>query len=146
MKVVYNNLYTHFVFITLNRIPFIKELNRIQIEKQIIGIVKFNDCSIHAIYANPDHLHFLVSRCPEVSEEALATRVAESSEKYINDNNLCDGVFAWQDSCSAISVSKEDVENVRQYINNQHEHHKKETFLEEFNQFIKYYLKAKKIK
>ena len=146
MKVVYNNLYTHFVFSTIERIPFIHEENRVRIEKYIIGIVKMHNCSIHAIYANPDHLHFLVSRCPEVSEETLATIVAESSEKYINDNKLCDGIFSWQESCSAISVSKDDVERVRQFINNQQEHHKKVTFLEEFNQFIRYYLKAKKIK
>jgi len=39
MKIEYNNLYTHFIFITLNRVAIIKEMNRQRIEKYITGIV-----------------------------------------------------------------------------------------------------------
>jgi REP element-mobilizing transposase RayT len=52
MKIEYNNLYTHFVFTTLNRMPVILEKNRQRIEKYITGIVKNNDCYLYAIYAN----------------------------------------------------------------------------------------------
>ena len=57
MKVEYNNLYTHFVFTTLNRIPMILEKNRQRIEKYITGIVNNNACHLYAIYANPEHVH-----------------------------------------------------------------------------------------
>lgn len=39
MKVQYNNLYTHFVFISYNRLPLIDEKNRDRIEKYITGII-----------------------------------------------------------------------------------------------------------
>ena len=39
MKVEYNNLYTHFILITTNRLPIIEEKNRVRIEKYITGIV-----------------------------------------------------------------------------------------------------------
>jgi hypothetical protein len=39
MKVEYNNLYTHFIFVTLNRMPLIMEQFREIIEKYITGIV-----------------------------------------------------------------------------------------------------------
>ena len=42
MKIEFNNLYTHFVFITLKRQPVIPEKSRIRIEKYIPGIVKNN--------------------------------------------------------------------------------------------------------
>ena len=69
MKIDYNNLYTHFVFSTSGREAIIPENNRIRIEKYITGIVNNNSCKLYAIYANPEHLHFLVSRSPEISEE-----------------------------------------------------------------------------
>jgi len=112
MKIEYNNLYTHFVFTTLNRQPIITDKHRLRIEKYITGIVKNNHCKLYAIYANPEHIHLLVSRSPDLDEESLATIIANSSERFINDNKLCVGMFLWQDSCAAFSVSKGDVDKV----------------------------------
>jgi REP element-mobilizing transposase RayT len=62
MEVEYNNLYTHFVFTTQNRFPCINEIHRERIEKYITGIVNHHECKLYAIYANPEHVHFLVLR------------------------------------------------------------------------------------
>jgi putative transposase len=141
MKIEYNNLYTHFVFTTFNREPVISEIIRERVEKYITGIVNNNHSKMYAIYANPDHVHFIVSRAPEISEEALATIIASSSEKFINENKLLilPGKFRWQNSASAFSVSKADVDKVCKYILNQPEHHKKTTYADEYEQFIKFY-------
>ncbi len=142
MKVEYNNLYTHFILITANRLPLIEEKHRVRIEKYITGIVNNNQSKLYVIYANPDHVHFLTSRSPRLSEEDLATVVADSSEKFINENKLCTGQFAWQQSASAFSVSKSDVDKVCKYILNQSEHHRKVSFSEEYDEFIKFYQKS----
>ncbi len=92
--------------------PVILEKHRIRIEKYITGIVNNNDSQLYAIYANPEHAHFLVSRSPKLSEEQLASIVAESSENFINHNKLCNNHFTWQESASAFSVSKKDVDKV----------------------------------
>jgi REP element-mobilizing transposase RayT len=139
MKVEYNNLYTHFVFSTLHRKPIISEKNRARIEKYITGIVKNNLSKLYAIYANPEHMHFLVSRSPDISETELATIIADSSEHFINTNKLVIGKFACQKSASAFSVSKSNVDKVCKYILNQPEHHKKVSFAEEYDMFIQYY-------
>jgi len=142
MKVEFNNLYTHFVFSTLHREPIIIALNRERIEKYITGIVNNNSCQLYAIYANSDHVHILVSRSPQVDEDSLATVIANSSTKFINDNKLCKFHFEWQQSCSAFSVSKADVDKVCKYILNQFEHHKKQTFIEEYDSFMTFYQKT----
>ncbi len=139
MKVEFNNLYTHFVFTTFHRLPLIKEKNRQRIEKYITGIVNNNDCQLYAIYANPDHVHFLVSRSANRSEETLAKIISKSSEHFITENKLCLGKFEWQRSCSAFSVSKADVNKVCKYIFDQPIHHKKTSFQEEYNTFLKFY-------
>ena len=130
MKIEYHNLYTHFIFTTLHRQLLIQEIDRPRIEKYITGIVNNNNSKLFSIYANPEHVHFLVSRSPGISEELLAAMVAESSQKFINENGLCSTRFSWQETASAFSVSKSDVDSVCKYILNQKEHHKKVTFVQ----------------
>ena len=139
MKIEYNNLYTHFILTTFGRNRIIPEKSRVRIEKYITGIVNRNDSRLYAIYANPEHVHFLVSRSPFVSEVDMATIVADSSEKFINENKLGAGPFRWQQSASAFSVSKSDVDKVCKYILNQPEHHRKQSFSDEYEQFMKHY-------
>ena len=129
----YKNLYIHFIFSTFERQKLISEKNRIRIEKYITGIINNNSCKLYAIYANPEHLHFLVSRSPEISEEQLATIVADSSERFINEKKLSKGKFSWQRSASAYSVSKSDVDKVCKYILNQAQHHKNLHLLRNMN-------------
>ena len=128
MKIEYNNLYTHFILITQDRIPSILEKNRERIEKYITGVINNSHSKLYSIYANPEHVHILISRSPKLSEEVLATIVADSPLKFINDNKLNLGTFAWQQSASAFSVSKSEVDKVCKYILNQPEHHRKITF------------------
>ncbi|MFI5185849.1 MAG: transposase [Chitinophagales bacterium] len=142
MKIEYNNLYTHFILTTLHRVPLISEKHGERIEKYITGIVNNNDSHLYAIYANPEHIHFLVSRSPKLSEQRLASIVAESSQLFINQNKLCNGQFMWQEFASAFSVSKSDVDRVCKYILNQKKHHRKVSFLEEYEEFIKFYQKT----
>ena len=142
MKVEFNNLYTHFIFTTIHREAMILETYRERIEKYITGIINNNACQLYAIYANPEHMHFLVSRSPNIDEEGLSNIISNSSTKFINDNKLCKCQFQWQITCSAFSVSKTDVDKVCKYILNQPEHHKKQTFMEEYDVFIKAYQKT----
>ncbi len=139
MKIEYDNIYVHYVFTTIGRQRIIPEKNRERIEKYITGIIKNKRSRLYAIYANPEHVHFLVSRSPSVSDEELATIIADSSESFINENNLAIGKFRWQQSASAFSVSKKDVDRVCKYILSQPEHHKKYNFDDEYEKFLKHY-------
>jgi REP element-mobilizing transposase RayT len=139
MKIEFNNLYTHFVFITHLRQPVIPEKNRIEIEKYITGIVRNHESKLYSIYANPEHVHFLVSRAPTLSEVDLATIICDSSEKFINKHRLVAGHFTWQQSAAAFSVSKSRIDDVCKYILNQPQHHKHESFAQEYEYFLKVY-------
>ncbi len=140
MKVEFNNLYTHFIFTTAGRLPVIVEESRDRIEKYMTGIVAKQHCKMYSIYANPEHVHFLVSRSPKISEESLATIVADSTQRFINNNRLTREMFSWQESSAAFSVSKSDVDKVCKYILNQPEHHRRISFAEEYDKMMKFYL------
>jgi len=139
MRIEYHNLYIHFVFTTFGRTTVILEKHRQRIEKYITGIINNNGCHLYAIYANPEHVHFLVSIDPKLDTQNLATVIADSSQRFINDNRLCTTLFQWQQSCSAFSVSKGDVDKVCKYILNQKEHHRKIDYSQEYETFQKFY-------
>ena len=143
MKIEYHNLYIHFVFTTFRRERVLHEDVRERIEKYITGIVDNNSSKLYAIYVNPEHAHFLISKAPNISEQRLAEIIATSSKNFINENKLVKlGTFSWQNTASAFSVSKSVIDKVCQYILNQPEHHKIYCFAEEYEQFLKHYQKT----
>lgn len=139
MKVEYFNIYVHVIITTLHREKLIQEKHRVRIEKYITGIISKHDCKLYAIYANPEHIHILISKSPKISEESLVETIQFQTEKFISNNKLCNYVFKLQNTCSAFSVSKSQVPKVCSYILNQKEHHKKTTFAKEYDDFIKFY-------
>jgi REP element-mobilizing transposase RayT len=59
------------------------------LKSTLAGIINNKGCHLYYIYANPEHVHFLVSLNPKIDPESLATTIAESSERFINENKLC---------------------------------------------------------
>jgi hypothetical protein len=58
------------------------------------------------------------------------------SSYWINDNRLVRGRFAWGRGYGAFSVSHSDVGRVARYIARQEEHHRKKSYLEEYELFV----------
>ena len=142
MKIKYNNIYIHFVLTTLHRKALIHEKNRIRVEKYITGIVNNNGSKLYAVYANPEHVHILLSKSPSLSEEKLANIIAKSSTTFINQNKFSNDYFKWQETAAAFSVSKSDINKACKYIHNQKEHHKIMTYEQEVKRMLTHYQKT----
>ena len=61
------------------------------------------------------------------------------SSHWANKNLQLSEKFGWQDEYFAVSVSQSHFDVVNNYISNQEEHHKKKSFQEEYDEFIKNY-------
>ncbi len=139
MKLALTELYSHFIFITSEKKPSISEQIRIPLESYITKIVNHNSCKMCAIYANPEHVHFLIARCPLIAEETIATIIAYASSRFINNTTSGNGAFFWKPAASAFSVSKTEVEEVCRFILFQQEFHKELTFEQEYCEFFIHY-------
>ncbi len=64
-------------------------------------------------------------------------KVKSNSSKWINDNKFVLGKFNWQVGYSAFSYSRNQRNNVIQYIINQEQHHKSKTFKDEYYEFLR---------
>ena len=59
-------------------------------------------------------------------------QVKSGSSLWVNDKKYIQGKFTWQDGYGAFTYSKSQIDRVVKYILNQPEHHKKQTFKEEY--------------
>jgi putative transposase len=107
-----------------------------QLQKYMTGIVQNYGHKMLAINNMPDHLHMFFGFRPNQSLSDLMRIVKSESSLWINDKQFTPAVFRWQDGYGAFSYSRSDVKNVINYIGNQEEHHRKKTFLEEYQQFL----------
>lgn len=89
-----------------------------------------------AIYCMPDHCHILVGLSPNQSIADAVRDIKSNSSKWINEQNLFKSKFNWQEGYGAFSYSKSNLDNVVNYILNQAEHHKKQTFKEEYLEYL----------
>lgn len=87
----------------------------------------------------PDHVHALFLLNPLKSISEVIKQVKGSSSHSINGVDLMLEKFAWQSGYAAYSVSESQVEKVYTYIKNQKQHHLKQSFQEEFDEYIKLY-------
>ncbi len=69
----------------------------------------------------------------------LIEKVKSISSKWIKTKGKEYKQFYWQNGYAAFSVYPSDIEVVIRYIETQEEHHRKETFQEEYMAFLKKY-------
>ena len=90
-------------------------------------------------YFNADHTHALVDLSTNLKIEQIIQLLKGNSSHWINQHRLITGRFAWGCGYGAFSVSHSDVDRVAKYIGGQEEHHRKRSFTEEYELFVKRY-------
>lgn len=135
----YSRLWIHLIWETLAREPMLDKragasasayLSDYAIEKRIY--MKIN-------YFNSDHTHALIDLPTNMCIEEIIQLFKGSSSHWINENKLIKGRFSWGRGYGAFSISHSDVDRVARYIAGQEEHHKKRTFAQEYELFVKRY-------
>lgn len=139
MANTYTQIFIHFVFAVQHRKCIIQPEWKQELYKYIGGIIRNQNHKLLVINGMPDHIHILLGLNPIQSISSLMQDIKGDSSKWINQKKFLSDKFAWQEGYGAFSVSKSQVTRVINYINNQQEHHKKKTFLEEYKEFLKLY-------
>ncbi len=137
MANTYTQIHIHFVFAVKFRNALIKPSWKDELYKYITGIVQNNKHKLLAINGMPDHIHILVGIRPSQSISDLMQDIKANSSKWINQKGLLKTRFEWQEGYGAFSYSKSQLKKVILYIENQEEHHKQKTFLEEYIEILK---------
>ena len=131
--------YLHITFSTKNRMPLIKSEIEDELQNYIGGICKSLECYPIKVGGYFDHIHILCLLSQKIALMKLIEEVKSHSSKWIKTKGDDFKSFYWQNGYGAFSVNPTEIELVKKYIINQHEHHRKMTFKEEYLKFLKKY-------
>ncbi len=126
------NIYMHIIFSTKNRRAFLADMDaRSEMHAYLVSILKAYDSPATAVGGTEDHVHILcnLSRTNTLAKVIGGTK--RNSSKWIKSKGKQFGEFQWQNGYGALSVSRSRLEQARQYIINQDQHHTKMTFQDE---------------
>lgn len=105
-----------------------------EIYKYITGIIKNH--KLITINGMSDHIHIFTGLKPKESISDLVRDIKKDSSKFINSKNWIRDQFNWQKGFGAFSYGHSQIDDVYQYIQNQEEHHKTQTFKDEYLNFL----------
>src|SRR2546429_4406540 len=126
----YTNLLYHIVYATRERAPLITNILRPRLHEYLGGIVRGLGGVAIEINGVADHVHILAKVRPTISVSEFLSKLKSGSSGWAKRQTA--GRFGWQARFGAFTVSESQVERVRRYIRNQEEHHRKQSFEEEF--------------
>jgi len=136
MTHTYTQLLYHLVWSTKNREPKINEEFQERLYQYLGGTFRNTGAMCIEIGGMTDHLHILARIPPKISIANLVRDTKIASTKWLQENVLRYQSFAWQEGYGAFSVSRSNIDTVVSYIRNQHQHHTKQSFRDEFLQLL----------
>ena len=135
----YIKIWLHCVWNTKRRQPLLSKEIRQKIFNHIKNYSIEKKIFIDRINGSSEHVHCLISLGSDQNISKVINLLKGESSHWINIHKLIRGKFEWQDDYFAVSISESVVDKVRKYIDNQEEHHRKISFKEEYDEFIKKY-------
>ena len=129
----------HSVWGTKSREPFLTKEIRQHVIEHIRQNAKAKEICIDRLNGYTDQLHCLMGLNADMSISKAMQLIKGESAFWINKEKHTQSKFEWADEYFAASVSESMLDKVRSYIQNQEEHHKKKTYMEEYQEFIDAY-------
>ena len=128
----FSQIYIHAVFAVKGRSNLLNKTWRPEVFKYISGIIENKSQKSIIVNGVADHVHIFVGLKPSIAFSDLMRDVKNNTSNFINEKKWLPGKFSWQEGYGAFSYSHSQLNNVYQYILNQEEHHKRQTFKEEY--------------
>jgi len=139
MANTYHQIYLQAVFAVKYRNAVLHKSWRSKLQGVLGNLINETGCKAIIVNGVEDHVHCFIGLKPVVSVSELMKTVKAKSSKYINDHCLTSDHFEWQEGYGVFSYSQSQIDNVYNYILNQEEHHKRQTFKEEYLELLKHF-------
>lgn len=128
--------YVHIVFSTKHREELIYPPYEQELHAYLGGVCKELDCPVLIVGGYTNHVHILCMLSKKIALMTLVQKIKASSSKWYKTKDESLTNFFWQDGYGAFSVNPSEVTVVVNYIKNQHEHHSKKDFKQEYISFL----------
>jgi putative transposase len=128
----------HIVFSNKNRVDMIVPEIEPALFSYISGIIAGNNGRLIIANGTANHIHLLAS-IGRIDVGELMGDIKRNSSLWIKKQGAEYGNFYWQRGYGAFSIGQSQVSAVSSYIRSQKEHHKKQTWEDEFRELCRRY-------
>jgi putative transposase len=129
----------HLIFSTKNREAWLSQEIRNELHAYIGGIVNAQNGVLLQAGSVEDHIHLLLTHPRTISPAKLVQEIKTGSSKWIKTKGVQFTKFAWQTGYGIFSISPSHQQAVVKYIENQAEHHRNNSFQDEYRNLLAKY-------
>jgi REP element-mobilizing transposase RayT len=130
----------HTVFSTKDRRPLLRDTAlRQELHHYLGGILKNLDCQPIIVGGVEDHVHLLAGLSRICAPAEMVKEVKRGSSLWVKERDAAMRDFGWQNGYEIFSIGSSQIDNVRRYIAEQEQHHRKLSFQDEFRLLLRRY-------
>ena len=131
-----SQLYVHAIFHVKYNEYLIRPEDDEELYTYIGGVIKLSKSIPIIINGIANHIHVFCIMSKNISLADLMEDIKRNSSRWIKSKGFHYKDFAWQGGYAGFSVSPSKVETVKKYIADQKNHHKQQSFRDEYIQFL----------
>ena len=135
----YINVTYHIVFAPKYREAVINIEHERELYKFIFNFSEARGVKVWRIGGMPDHVHMLVEIPAKMAISDYMKLIKTESSKYMRSNRNFPLWKGWGEEYACVSVDASSRQVRIDYIRNQKEHHRKVSFTEEYEDFLREY-------
>ena len=132
----YRQILYHIIFRTKNSQKTLSIDHSDELYAYIAGFIKKKGCFPYQINGIENHIHILSDLHPSIALADFMRDLKASSSIWLKGSHKFSDFVSWADGYAALTYAWKDKEMIINYIKNQKEHHKHETFEEELRKIL----------
>ena len=132
----FRQIFYHIIFGTKYSQPSIDESNCVELYQYISGVIKKKNCHLYRINGVEDHMHLFSDLHPTVSLSDYIKDIKVSTSLWMKESRKFPQFEAWQEGYGAFTYSLKEKDSIINYIKSQKEHHRIESFHDEFKRLL----------
>ena len=132
----YRQIYYQIIFGTKYREATINTNNEEYLYKYIWGLIENKKCKLYRINGMPDHIHIFSDLHPSLCIADYVKDIKVATNIWMKDSGKFPLFRGWQEGYGAFTYSIREKDMIINYIKNQKEHHRTETFYDECKRLL----------
>ena len=132
----YKQIFYQIVFSSKNREASIAEAHEEQLYKYVWGIINKQKCKLYRINSMPDHMHIFSDLHPTICLSDYVKNIKIASSIWMKETGNFQNFSGWQEGYGAFTYSNNEKNIIIDYVKNQKEHHRNETFYNEYKRLL----------
>jgi len=133
----YRQILYHIVFCTKYRKPVIECQHKKELYRYIWGIIKNKNCILYRINGTEDHIHLLSDLHPCICLADYIKDIKVATSVWMKKSGHFPEFTGWSEGYGAFTYAYRDRIMIIKYIKRQEEHHKRQSFREEYIALLK---------